>query len=89
MSPSKNRNLLAQLLEGKSPSTVLNMMLQVDADLDKYDLANIFLEECDCLDSKILPVIWHWKSSKSIRGTSDQQFDAAVLTLMRASGYMV
>jgi len=89
MSPSKNRHLLAQLLEGKLPSTVLNMMLEADPHLDKYALANIFLEEYDRLDSKILPVIWHWKSSKSIRGMSDRQFDETVLLLMRAAGYMV
>ncbi|WP_080942608.1 hypothetical protein [Pseudomonas fluorescens] len=89
MSPSKNRYLLAQLLESKSPSTVLNMILEVDPDLDKYALANIFLEEYDRLDSRILPVIWHWKSSKSIRGMSDRQFDEAVLALLRAAGYMV
>ena len=89
MSPSKNRYVLAQLLEGKSPSVVLNMMLEVDPDLDKYALANIFLEEYDRLDSRILPVIWHWKSSKSIRGMSDRQFDEAVLLLMRSAGYVV
>ncbi|WLH37890.1 hypothetical protein PSH79_11505 [Pseudomonas sp. FP2196] len=32
---------------------VLNMMLETDPDLDKYSLANIFLDEFDRLDSKI------------------------------------
>lgn len=57
--------------------------------LDKYALADIFLEEFDRLDSRILPVIWKWKSAKSIRGISDQQFDETVLLLMRSAGYMV
>ena len=81
--------MLAQILDGKSPSIVLNMMLEVDHDLDKYALADIFLEEFDRLDSRILPVIWKWKSVKSIRGISDQQFDETVLLLMRSAGYMV
>ena len=34
MSPLKNKYLLAQLLEGKSPSTVLNFMLEADPELD-------------------------------------------------------
>lgn len=89
MSLSENRHLLAQILDGKSPSIVLNMMMEVVPDLDKYALADIFLEEFDRLDSKILPVIWKWKSVKSIRGISDQQFDEAVLTQMRSAGYMV
>lgn len=42
MSLSENRNLLAQILDGKSPSTVLNMMLEVVHGLDKYALADIF-----------------------------------------------
>lgn len=42
MSPSKYRHVLAQLLEGQSPSVVLSMMLEVDPDLDKSALANIF-----------------------------------------------
>jgi hypothetical protein len=89
MSLSGNRYLLAQILEGKSPSIVLNMMLEVGDDLDKYSLADMFLEEYDRLDSRILPVIWHWKSAKSIRGMSDQEFDETVLAQMRSAGYMV
>ena len=89
MSLSENRYVLAQILDGKSPSIVLNMMLEVDHDLDKYALADIFLEEFDRLDSRILPVIWKWKSAKSIRGISDQEFDETVLLLMRSAGYMV
>lgn len=89
MSPLKNRYLLAQLLEGKLPSNVLNLMLEADPELDKYVLANVFLEEFERLDSKILPVIWKWKSAKSIRGMSDQQFDEAILTQMRMAGYIV
>ncbi|WP_244158246.1 hypothetical protein [Phytopseudomonas flavescens] len=65
------------------------MMMKVVPDLDKYALADIFLEEFDRLDSKILPVIWKWKSAKSIRGISDHQFDEAVLTQMRSVGYLV
>ncbi|CZT28698.1 hypothetical protein [Pseudomonas cerasi] len=89
MSPLKNRYLLAQLLEGKLPSNVLNLMLEADPELDKYVLANVFLEEFDRLDSKILPVIWKWKSVRSIRGISDQQFDEAILAQMRMAGYIV
>lgn len=89
MSLSESRYLLAQILDGKSPSIVLNMMLEVVHDIDKHALADIFLEEYDRLDSRILPVIWHWKSAKSIRGISDQEFDEAVLTQMRSTGYMV
>ncbi|SFV09664.1 hypothetical protein [Pseudomonas sp. OV546] len=89
MSPLKNRYLLAQLLEGKLPSNVLSLMLEADPELDKYVLANVFLEEFDRLDSKILPVIWKWKSAKSIRGISDQQFDEAILAQMRIAGYIV
>ncbi|AZE06171.1 hypothetical protein C4K11_4017 [Pseudomonas chlororaphis subsp. aureofaciens] len=47
------------------------------------------MEEFDRLDSRILPVIWKWKSAKSVRGISDQQFDNAVLLLMRSAGYKV
>ncbi|MCG8296582.1 hypothetical protein [Pseudomonas entomophila] len=89
MSLSENRHLLAQMLDGKSPSVVLNVILEVAPDLDKYALADIFLEEFDHLDSKILPVIWKWKSAKSIRGISDQQFDEAVLAQMKSADYMV
>lgn len=89
MSFSENRYLLAQILSGNSPSAVLSMMLQVAHDLDKYALADVFLERFDRLDSKILPVIWKWKSAKSIRGISDQKFDEAVLTQMKSASYMV
>ena len=89
MSLSESRHLLAQMLDGKSPSIVLNVMLEVAPDLDKYALADIFLEEFDRLDSKILPVIWEWKSAKSIGGMSDQQFDEAVRAQMKSAGYMV
>ncbi|WP_423203670.1 hypothetical protein PGC34_16300 [Pseudomonas kribbensis] len=77
------------ILDGKLPSTVLNNILEADPDLDKYKLANIFLDEFDRLDSKVLPAIWHWKSVRSIRGMSDEQFDEVVLILMRSAGYNV
>ncbi len=89
MSLSENRHLLAQILEGMPPSVVLNMVLEAVHDLDKYALADVFLEEYDRLDSKVLPVIWRWKSARSIRGMSDLEFDEAVLTQMRSVGYMV
>jgi hypothetical protein len=89
MSLSGNRHLLAQILDGMSPSIVLNMMLDGAHDLDKYALAGIFLEEFDRLDSRILPVIWKWKSAKLIRGISDQQLDKTVLLLMRSAGYTI
>lgn len=66
---------------------VLNTMLEAVDGLDKYALADIFLEEYNRLDSRILPIIWHWKSAKSIRGISDQEFDEAVLAQMRSAGY--
>ncbi|RIJ08908.1 hypothetical protein DXT77_19200 [Pseudomonas sp. 91RF] len=89
MSLSGNRKLLMGILDGKLPSTVLNSILEADPDLDKYKLANIFLDEFDRLDSKVLPAIWHWKSVRSIRGMSDEQFDEVVLILMRSAGYNV
>lgn len=52
MSLSENRYLLAQILSGNSPSAVLSMMLQVAHDLDKYALADIFLERFDRLEEK-------------------------------------
>ena len=36
MSSLGNRNLLAQIFDGKSPGIVLNMMLEVVPDLDEY-----------------------------------------------------
>ena len=89
MSHSESRHLLSMILDGKSPSIVLNMMLEADRDLDKYALADIFLEEFDRLDSRILPVIWKWDSARSVRGMSDEQFDETVLLLMSAAGYIV
>jgi len=89
MTPTGNRRLLSQILDGKSPSVVLNMMLEAAHDLDKYALADNFLEEFDRLDSRILPVIWKWNSGRSVRGMSDKQFDKTVLLLMRMAGYSV
>lgn len=89
MSLSENRKLLMEILGGKLPSTVLNGILEADPGLDKYKLAHIFLDEFDRLDSKVLPAIWHWKSVRSIRGMSDEQFDEVVLILMRSAGYNV
>ena len=89
MSLSGNRHLLTQILDGEPPSIVLNMMLELVNDLDKYTLADIFLEEFDRLDSRVFPVIWKWKSAKSSRGISDQQLDEVVLLLMRSAGYIV
>lgn len=89
MSLSESNHLLAQILDGQSPSSVLNMMLETVHDLDKYALANMFLDEFDRLDSRVLPLIWRWKSAKSIRGISNQSFDKTVLVLMRSAGYVV
>ncbi len=89
MSLSENNHLLMQILDGKSPSTVFNMMLEVVDGLDKYALADAFLEEYSLLDSKILPVIWNWKSAQSTRGISDEAFDEAVISQMRSAGYKV
>ncbi|WP_244670876.1 hypothetical protein [Pseudomonas sp. RtIB026] len=65
---SENNDLLAQILGGILPSVVLNRVLEENPRLDKYDLANIFLGECDLLDSKTLPIVWNWKSVRSNRG---------------------
>jgi len=89
MSLSGNRRLFAKILDGELPSTVFNMMLKTVHDLDKYALADAFLEEYDRLDDKVVSVIWHWKSVKSARGTSDQQLDETVLRKMREAGYKV
>ncbi|WP_085711318.1 MULTISPECIES: hypothetical protein [unclassified Pseudomonas] len=89
MSLSENRRLFAKILDGELPSAVFNMMLKAVSDLDKYVLAEAFLEEYDRLDDKIISVIWHWKSVKSMRGTSDQQLDEALLRKMREAGYKV
>lgn len=89
MSLMESRSLLSQILEGKPPSEVLNMMLELVPNLDKYALANIFLEEYSRLDSKVLPVIWNWKSAKSMRGMSDEKFNESLLLQMRSAGYKV
>ncbi|WP_248740730.1 hypothetical protein, partial [Pseudomonas sp. MWU12-2029] len=77
------------LLEGKLPSRTFNRILEAEPGMDKYELANVFLARFDRLDSKVLPAIWHWKSVRSIRGMSDEQFDETVLALMRSAGYRV
>lgn len=89
MSRSESRRLLAQILDGKLPSAVLNMVLETCHELDKYALGDIFLEEFERLDSRVLPIIWKWKSAKSVRGISDAQLDQVVLLLMRSVGYSV
>lgn len=86
---SENNDLLVQILGGMLPSVVLNRVLEENPRLDKYDLANIFLGECDLLDGKILPVVWNWKSARSNRGVSDEVFDEMVLAHMRLAGYRV
>jgi len=78
-----------EILEGKLPSRTFNRILEAEPGMDKYELANVFLAGFDRLDSKVLPAIWHWKSVRSIRGMSDEQFDEAVLALMRSAGYRV
>jgi hypothetical protein len=89
MSHLVNKKDLELILHGELPSIVLNRILNLNDDLNKHDLADIFLDEFSKLDSKILPVIWHWKSAKSIRGMSDDQFNEAVLTQMREAEYLV
>ncbi len=89
MSPSETAKFLMEILEGELPSTVLNRVLETDPGMDKYELANVFLTRFDRLDSKVLPAIWHWKSVRSIRGMSDEQFDETVRALMRSAGYRV
>jgi len=89
MSLSENRHLFARRLNGESPSTVFNMMLEAVHDLDKYILAEAFLEEYERLDDKVISVIWHWKSIRSTRGTSDRQLDETLVRKMREVGYKV
>lgn len=86
---SESVNLLMEILEGKLPSKIFNRVLEAEPSMDKYELANVFLARFDRLDSKVLPAIWHWKSVRSIRGMSDEQFDETVLALMRSAGYRV
>ncbi|ESK55245.1 hypothetical protein [Acinetobacter tjernbergiae] len=89
MSHSEDINQLKLILQGEKPSVVLNRILTTNPGLDKHDLASIFLEEFCLLDSKALPLIWHWKSIKSARGISDEQFDDSILVQMREAGYFV
>lgn len=89
MSLLENKHLLKKILDGIPPSAVLNMMLEASHDSNKYDLADLFLEEFERLDSRVLPVIWKWKSIKSSRGMSDEALDETLLLLMRSAGYLV
>lgn len=86
---SGNNDLLSRILDGVLPSFVLNRVLEENPSLDKYDLAGIFLEGCDRLDSKVLPIFWNWKSVRSMRGVSDEMFDEMLLSHMRLAGYRV
>ncbi|PII15077.1 hypothetical protein CR920_04305 [Stenotrophomonas indicatrix] len=79
--------LFTGILSGDTPSRVLNAVLVRRPDLDKYDLANLLLVEYDLLDSKILPLIWNWRSVRSVRGIGDEEFDRAVIEHMRIAGY--
>ncbi|WP_286074454.1 hypothetical protein [Stenotrophomonas sp. 59] len=67
----------------------MNGILEKSEALDKYELAEIFLEKFDLLDSRVLPVIWKWKTAKSLRGISDEAFDEAIIMHMRSAGYDV
>lgn len=87
-----NFNIKSQLkliLQGEKPSVVLNRILIANVELDKHDLAFIVLEEYFLLDSKVLPLIWHWKSIKSIRGISNEEFDDSIMIQMREAGYSI
>ncbi len=89
MSYLENKKNLESILNGELPSVALNRILDSTENLSKHDLADIFLDEFNLLDSKILPVIWHWKSIKSIRGITDEQFNNAVLIQMKDAGYSI
>lgn len=89
MSHSEDINQLKLILQGEKPSVVLNRILTANLELDKHDLASIFLEEFCLLDGKVLSLIWHWKSIKSVRGISDKQFDDSIIVQMRESGYSI
>ena len=79
--------LFTGILSGDAPSRVLNAVLVRRPDLDKYDLANLLLVEYDLLDSKILLLVWNWRSVRSVRGIGDEEFDRAVIEHMRIAGY--
>ncbi|ATZ64505.1 MULTISPECIES: hypothetical protein [Acinetobacter] len=87
MSYSENSESFNEILSGKRPSEVFNSFLLENNILDKYDLADMFLAHFTMLDSKVLPLIWNWRSIKSIRGISDEQFDELIIENMKNSGY--
>lgn len=87
MSSLESKQKLLSILEGKLPSDVLNSILMDDNSIDKYDLADMFLEEFNMLDNRVLSLIWNWKSIKSFRGIDDKQFNDLILNEMKVFGY--
>lgn len=89
MSSSENKSQFQEILDGYPPSDILNLILEKNDDLSKHDLAVMFLHEFDLLDSEILPIIWHWKSTKSMRGMDDSQFNKLILNALTQAGYKI
>ena len=85
----ESEELFAGILQGELPSKVFNSILEVHSELDKYELASIFIEEFHLLDSRILSAIWHWKSIRCVRGLEDERLDLSILMEMREAGYNV
>lgn len=86
---SENKELFASILQGELPSKVFNSILEAHSELDKYELASLFMEEFHLLDSRVFHIIWNWKSIKSLRGTEDELFNFRLLTAMREFGYNI
>lgn len=89
MSHSENERILQSILSGVLPSVAFNSILRLNSGIDKYDLAHLFHQKYDLVDSKVLQVIWHWKSTLSTRGISDDELDRHILQYLKEAGYQI
>lgn len=87
MSYLVNSKYFQEILQGKLPSEVFNKILLENTEIDKHELAVLFIGEFDLLDSSVIHLIWHWKSIKSIRGKNDEQLNESILDEMKKAGY--
>jgi hypothetical protein len=80
---------LLDICNGKSPSRLFRELMASDQSLNKSDIAGMFYNTFENVDSVVIQMIWHWKyDDESLSITNDDQLDAMLRQALSQAGYL-
>lgn len=83
-----HESAMKNILQGELPSEIFKRLLSGQPSLDKYEIADLWMESFPNVDTVTTQAIWGWKRPGREDGMTDENLNGFLLLHLKRANYL-